>query len=189
MKKLTNTLLTAALLALPMGAQAITFQFNAGLSGANEVPPSGAAATGLATLFYNDNDSVLTTDDSYSLTLGAFGLSGIATGMHIHAPAPVGANGPVVVNLANSPFMALNSGGTLLIGGTNVLPPSSSFLSQLQAGLAYINVHTALNPGGEIRGQLTQVSAIPEPSTYTMLLAGLGLIGVMVRNRAKERNF
>ena len=185
MKKLTNILLTTALLALPLAAQAITFQFNANLNGANEVSPSGATGTGLATLFYNDNNSVLTTDDSFSLTLGAFDLSGIATGMHIHAPAPVGVSGPVVVNLANSPFMVLNSGGTLLIGGNNVLPPSSSFLTQLQAGLAYINIHTALNLGGEIRGQLIQVSVVPEPSTYTMLLAGLGLIGLMVRNRAK----
>ena len=120
MKKLTNILLTSALLALPLSAQAITFQFNASLNGASEVLPSGATGTGLATLFYNDNNSVLTTDDSFSLTLGAFGLSGIATGMHIHAPAPVGVNGPVVVNLANSPFSVLNSGGTLLIGGTNV---------------------------------------------------------------------
>lgn len=188
MKKLTNTLLTTALLALPIGAQAITFQFNASLSGASEVPASGATGTGLATLFYNDNNSVLTTDDSFSFTLGAFGLSGPVIGAHIHA-APVGVNGPVVVNLANSPFLALNSGGTLLIGGTNVLPPTSSFLTLLQAGLGYINVHTGLNPGGELRGQLTHVSAVPEPSTYMMLLAGLGLIGVMVRNRAKNRSF
>lgn len=189
MNKLTNILLTSALLALPLTAQALSIQFIANLSGANEVPPSGAAGTGIAALSYNDNNSVLTTDDTFTFTLSAFGLSGSASGMHIHAPAAVGVNGPVVVNLANSPFSVLDLGGTLLVGGAGVLPPSSSFLTQLQAGLAYINIHTALNPGGEIRGQLTQVSAVPEPSTYTMLLAGLGLIGVMVRNRAKERNF
>jgi len=184
MNKFTAILITTALLALPITAQAITFQFNAGLNGASEVPSSGASATGVATLFYDDNNSILTTDDSYSFSLGVFGLSGVASGMHIHTE-PAGVNGPIVVNLAASPFSVLNSGGTLLIGGTNVLPPSASFLGQLQSGLAYINIHTALNPGGEIRGQLIQVSAVPEPSTYTMLLAGLGLIGLLARRRSK----
>lgn len=185
MNKFTTLFVTTALLVLPLTAQAITFQFNAGLNGANEVPPTGVTGNGIATLFYDDNNSVLTTDDSYSFSLGAFGLSGVATGMHIHAPAPAGVNGPIVVNLAVTPFSVLNSGGTLLIGGTNALPPSTSFLGQLQSGLAYINIHTALNPTGEIRGQLIQVSAVPEPSAYAMLLAGLGLVGLLARRRSR----
>ena len=45
-------------------------------------------------------------------------------------------------------------------------------------GTAYLNIHTSTFPGGEIRGFLTPaVVAIPEPETYLLLLAGLGLIG------------
>ena len=187
-KKLIYVLLSGALCTLPLTAKALTFQFTAGLNGANEVPANSATATGLATLFYNDNNSILTTDDTYSFSLAAFGLSGVATAMHIHAPAAPGFTAPPVVNLGMSPFTSLNSGGILLLGGVNVAPPNASFLSQLQAGLAYVNVHTAAYSGGEIRGQLLPVAVVPEPSTYAMLLTGLGLIGWTARRHTKGAN-
>ena len=175
---------TAAILWLPINSQAITFEFNAALSGTSEVPATGALGTGVATLFYNDNNSAITTDDTYSFTLAASGLSGAIMGMHIHAPAAVGANAAIIVPLTSPTFLSLNSGSSLLVGGTGVTPPSTSFLSQLQSGLTYVNLHTALNPRGEIRGQLLPVvTAVPEPSTYAMLLAGLGIISFLVRKR------
>ena len=51
-------------------------------------------------------------------------------------------------------------------------------------GKFYINVHTASNGGGEIRGFL--VSAVPEPETYAMLLAGLGPLGFSARRRKQN---
>jgi hypothetical protein len=176
----------AALLCLPISSQAITFQFNAALNGASQVPATGVLGTGVATLFYNDNNSAITTDDTYSFSLTASGLSGAVTGMHIHGPAAVGASAAIIVPLTTPTFLSLSSGSSLLIGGTNVTPPSTSFLSQLQSGLTYVNLHTALNPAGEIRGQLLPVvtaAAVPEPSSYAMMLAGLGIISFLVRKR------
>ncbi len=71
------------------------------------------------------------------------GLSGPITGAHLHNAA-AGANGGVVADL------------TTMVTGNNIsgsLDPST-FLSELEMGNIYINVHTALNPNGEIRGQL-----------------------------------
>ena len=184
--KLPTLLAVSALLAAPLAAQAVTYQFNAGLTGAQQAPtPVVTAATGIATLFYNDMGTVSTADDLYSFSMSALGLSGTATGFHIHAAAPAGSNAGVKVFLDTAPFVSFNLGGTVLVGGSGVAAPLSDplFLSHLQSGLAYVNIHTAANPGGEIRGQLIQVAVVPEPSTYALMLAGIGMMGMLARRR------
>jgi hypothetical protein len=193
MIKTLSRWLAAIALALPLASNAGVQQFNASLSASGELAPSSfnALASGVATLFYD------TVAHTYSLSLSAFGLSGPVTGAHIHAQASTIQNGPVRVALDSTPFAMFNNAGTLLIGGANVASPgviaagngylAQSFLSVLQSGLAYINVHTAANPGGEIRGQLFQVAFVPELEVYAMMFAGLGLIGVIAARR-RQRN-
>lgn len=190
----------------PLTAHAALFEFNAQLSAANEVPPTAATATGLATLLYNDHGTASFADDTFDFAMSAFGLSGgtvagtAASAFHIHGAATTAENAPVRVSLDAAPFVSLNSGSTLLVGGnavpapsipatpassTNAGHPAMSFLEMLQSQLAYVNVHTVANPGGAIRGQLIQVTAVPEPGTYAMMLAGLALVGwIAFRRRA-----
>jgi hypothetical protein len=55
----------------------------------------------------------------------------------------------------------------------------------LNLGDIYVDMHTALYPSGEIRGQLG-VAAVPEPSTWAMMLLGFAGIGFMAcRRKAK----
>ena len=198
--------LAAAALFLPLAAHASILQFNASLSAANELAPAPnsfiAGAAGAATLFYD------TVTNTYTFSLFAFGLStatsGTVTGAHIHAQASTSQNGPVRIFLDTAPFTFLtpqNSPlmlpGTLSIGGGNVAAPvalipagngnlAQSFLAVLQAGNAYVNVHTTTNGSGEIRGQLFQVAIVPELESYAMMLAGLGSLGFIARRRRTQ---
>jgi hypothetical protein len=183
--------LACGLLALPLAAPAAVYQFNAQLNGASERPtPTSSSATGLATLLYDDSDN------SYDFALSAFGLSSAVTGAHIHGQANADEVANVRVNLRISPFAESLPATGLLIGGGNVpappglMPagnghPEQSFLAMLRAGLAYINIHTANNTGGEIRGQLLEVAVVPEPVTSALMLCGLGVIAFTLRGRLR----
>ena len=78
-------------------------------------------------------------------TLTFKNLSGSATAAHIHT-ARKGVAGPVTVPLC-APC-------TSPVSGTTVLTPDQ--MKDLLAGKQYVNVHTAKNPSGEIRGQITK---------------------------------
>jgi hypothetical protein len=78
-------------------------------------------------------------------TLTFKNLSGSATAAHIHT-APRHVAGPVTVPLCNP--------CTSPVSGTTVL--TADQVKDLLAGKTYANVHTAKNPAGEIRGQITK---------------------------------
>lgn len=109
--------------------------FEATLKGTNEVPSNASAAIGLATLTYNPNTKLFTIVVTHNLTT--------VTGGHIHKGA-TGINGEVVF-----PFLSTTSP----INFTSVALTATQ-ISDLNAGLYYVNLHTASFPNGEIRGQL-----------------------------------
>jgi hypothetical protein len=78
------------------------------------------------------------------------GLSGPATAAHIHGPAEPGTNAGILIDL--EPFNGEGFGESGMFHGAVALTPSQRDF--LLRGLTYVNVHTAANPGGEIRGQL-----------------------------------
>lgn len=119
-------------------ASATNVNFHGTLSGAAEVPPKTSSGNGdvLATL---DTKTKMLT---YTVTFD--GLSGPATAAHFHGPAAPGANAAVVVPFASPTTSPMHGTATL----------TDEQIKQLMAGQFYANVHTAANPGGEIRGQL-----------------------------------
>jgi hypothetical protein len=121
-------------------ASAAMISFSATMNAASEVPPKTSAGTGdmLGTL------DTATKNFTYTVTFQ--GLTGPATMAHFHGPAKAGANAGVVVPLGNNP--------TNPIHGSKVLTDVQ--IKQLEAGMWYVNVHTAANPGGEIRGQVME---------------------------------
>ena len=105
------------------------------LSGAQEVPPVSTAANGTASI-------MIAADKSVSGRIDTTGLDG--TMAHIHIAAK-GSNGPVIVPMNKE--------------GNSWVIPAGAKLTDAQydaykAGNLYVNVHTAVNKGGEIRAQL-----------------------------------
>ena len=114
--------------------------FAAFLNGGNEVPAVDSAANGVARLHLAD-------DGTLSWEIAVRDIADI-TAAHIHL-APAGSNGPVIIPLytgvgdfdPDNPIM-----------GSAMLTPEQ--IEDLLAGNYYVNVHTALNPSGEMRGQI-----------------------------------
>ena len=140
-KLFRQSLLTAVLAwtsTAPMIASAAdTATFSAALSGAAEVPANTSVGTGTLDATLDKGTNTLT----WKMTF--VGLSGPATMAHFHGPAMPGANAGVAV-----PFASAVSP----LEGKATLTPAQA--ADLMAGKWYANVHTAANPGGEIRGQL-----------------------------------
>jgi len=68
-------------------------------------------------------------------------------------------------------------------GGT-VATALSALLAGLDAGEAYLNIHTTSFPTGEIRGFLAPV---PEPETYALMLGGLAVLATLRRRRSADK--
>ncbi|MDB4884033.1 MAG: domain containing protein [Gemmatimonadetes bacterium] len=123
--------------------------FVATMTGAGENPPKAVAGTGTAT--------IVKTAAGYTYTITYSGVSGNLTGGHIHGPANSTTNAAVIVPFANATGAAGSGTLTGTFTSTNTPTISNDSLDVLMAnGNAYVNLHTAANPGGEIRGQLSK---------------------------------
>jgi len=133
--------------------------FTAHLSGDQEVPAVETEATGQAVFQLSKDGYSL----SYKIIVANIDSVRMA---HIHL-APAGVNGGVVVwlypsgpppVLIEAPVNGILAEGviteTSLLGGALEGEPFSALVDALSSGNAYVNVHTATYPGGEIRGQI-----------------------------------
>jgi uncharacterized repeat protein (TIGR01451 family) len=109
--------------------------FVANLDGAQETPPHVTPARGTATLLLDKDERTA----RVSLRFG--GLSSTETAAHIHASAAPGQSAPPVFDLPSGSFSDFQ------------ITLTSQQVSDLKAGLFYVNVHSQNFPSGEIRGQ------------------------------------
>ena len=172
MKTALTLLLTAALSA---PAALIHFELSppgtdvaVGLSASNEVPQStnstGSGNTISGGIVLDTNSFKLLVTVGYGSAAGFTDLTGAAIAMHIHSPAGPGTNAGVEISLVPYDFTATNPAHGGIIYGIIDVPTNA--VSNLLAGLDYLNIHTVMYPGGEIRGQLIpQVQTNAPPTT------------------------
>lgn len=194
MKRLVSAaLIGGAVLAAPV-ALADTLPYRSEMSGPQEEPPNASPGTSVATIIID------TTAHTMQLSIPFSGLTTFTTAAHIHcctgtpgsgvaAPAtttPTLPEFPLGVTagsydmtmdlLAPSTYSAdflYNNGGT-------AAGAEAALLAGLAANTAYLNIHTTAYPAGEIRGF---IALVPEPSTWLMMLAGLGALGMARRRK------
>lgn len=135
------TVLTAATLTgcgvLDRQSNLVTFTTQ--LRAANEVPPNVSPGTGSVDAVLDKNTNLFRWKVSFS------GLTGAPTAAHFHGPAAIGANAGVALAWP-APIRSP-------MEGRATLTPAQA--ADLTAGRWYANIHTARNPGGEVRGQMT----------------------------------
>ncbi len=163
--KRISALLAAGLLlmAVPTVVFAADEVFKADLTAGAEVPPVTADGTGKATVTIADDESTVSWDVTYS------GLTGDAAAGHIHFGGP-DVSGPVMIPFTT--VSATGSTGTFAKAdyatGEGLPADWAGVLAAIRDGDAYVNIHTAANKGGEIRGQLAASSSPNPPPTDTI---------------------
>lgn len=139
--------------------------FVATLTGAQEVPANSSTATGTATILLSPDET------RGRVALNFSGLSTAQTDAHIHGPAAAGVNAPPIFPL---PLGQLSDFQITL---------TAQQVADLKAGLHYINVHTSMFPGGEIRGQFSSpasATSLQFASTAVYVNEGQGSATVSV---------
>ncbi len=132
-----TALLGGLLMVAAAPARAEVVKLQAELKGSNEVPPNNSSGSGKAEAAFDTQTKVLT----YTVTFAD--LTGPAMGAHFHGPGEAGKNAGIAL-----PFKTVQSP----IQGSATLTDAQA--ADLLAGKWYANIHTAANPGGELRGQM-----------------------------------
>lgn len=178
----------AAVGMLPASASAQSWYGS--LVGTNEVPPNASPATGFVTMSLSGNFL------SLSLTWSGL-IGGNVTAGHIHCCVAPGANVGVAVGFNGLPAAAsgnysntfdlstsavYTSGFITNFGGGTTAGAQAALIAGLNAGTAYVNLHNAQFPGGEIRANVT---VTPEPASFAMLGFGMAAVGFAVRRKRR----
>ena len=197
--KLTHLALAAVLGASALAAQAHEQVYLATLNGPSEAPPNTSLGSGTAKITFDLDLVTMRVEASFS------GLTGNVTAAHIHCCTATALTGTASVATRTPSFDSFPTGVTsgtydftydmtqassynaayITANGGTVSTAMNALIAGLDAQKAYFNIHTGSFPGGEIRGFLV-AAPVPEPETYALMLAGMGLIGAVARRKARS---
>jgi hypothetical protein len=140
-------------------AQAQTIRLSAALSGASETPAPGV----LTGAFGSASVTVDLATQTVTWNIDVFNMPSGTNNAHFHVGGP-GLAGPTVVNIAFPPGISndFNLSGSatsanLMVRADQGIRSWDDFIQALIGGNTYINIHSAVNPGGEVRGQVIRI--------------------------------
>ncbi len=200
--KLSRLTLLAGALAVgvlsPSTSTAIIYSFDVVLNGPSESPPNASPGTGFATVDWDTVLNTMAVDVTFSGLLGTTtashihaataspgtGTAGVATTTPYFAGFPIGVTSGSYVNTLDMTLASSYNPAYVTANGGTVASAETALLTAILAGEAYLNIHTTVVPGGEIRGFLEPV---PEPSSLALLALGAA-VPVIRRYRNKHRS-
>jgi hypothetical protein len=189
-------LLAIVILGVPQSSRAAFIVYEAFLSGPAESPPNASPGTGFTEVDFDTLAHTMRVRVTFS------GLLGTTTASHIHATTDEPFTGTAMVatqvpTFSNFP-LGVTSGtydqtfNTLqdsfynpafeAANGGTAASSEAALAAALASGKSYLNIHTTVVPGGEIRGFLVAVS---EPSS--LALSCIGGVGLVVARAWRKR--
>jgi hypothetical protein len=155
--------------------------------GNEEVTPVNSQGAGAAFFSLNPDGSTLNFQIRVANTTGVFAA-------HLHQ-APAGANGPVVVTLLMQDPSGLVNGVLAegMITNENLVGPLldmeiMDLIKEIQNGNIYVNIHTSVNPSGELRGQVSEIK--PEfNNNFNVKLSGLNEVPSVISDAVGVAKF
>jgi hypothetical protein len=126
-----------------------------------------AGASGTATIALtvtrDASGNITSASANFQIAVAGFPAGTTVTDAHVHS-APSGANGGVSINttLTSGELAIANGSGSITKNGINV-PADRAAAILGNPGGHYFNVHTALNPDGAVRGQLSAGTTVSDP--------------------------
>jgi hypothetical protein len=174
-------------------ATATPILFTATLNGANQNPVNATTATGMTWVWIDPAANTMEVKVVFSgLTGGPASAShihcciappgnvGVATAVPSFPGFPNTTSGTYDQTFDMTSLASYNPGYVAANGGTAASAEAALFAG-IMDDMAYLNIHDATFPGGEIRGFLTEA---PEPATLALL--GMGLFGAFAARRKRR---